>query len=260
MINLLKAKQAFKKTLEQFNEKEKLGFNLKIVHTYHVMDNSKTISCRLELSEEDILLAELIGLLHDIGRFEELIRFDKFDSVNNDHATVGVQLLFEGDLIRDFIEDSQYDEIIKKAILNHNKLVIENGLDDRTLLHSKIIRDADKLDNFRVAKEESIEAIFPNVVNKIEEFEYSEISDKVYDSIINKRCVDVHDRKTPLDYWCCLLAFIFDLNFKQSFEIIKENNYINLCIDRFNYYNQETKERMKKIKEITNNYIEEKTK
>lgn len=40
MINLLKAKQAFKKSLEQFNEKEKLGFNLKIVHTYHVMDNS----------------------------------------------------------------------------------------------------------------------------------------------------------------------------------------------------------------------------
>ena len=111
-----------------------------------------------------------------------------------------------------------------------------------------------------MAKEESIEARFPNVVNKIEEFEYSEISDKVYDSIINKRCVDVHDRKTPLDYWCCLLAFIFDLNFKQSFEIIKENDYINLCIDRFNYYNQETKERMKKIKEITNNYIEEKTK
>lgn len=260
MIDIIKAKKAFKQILERYNEKDKLGFDLKVVHTYHVMDNSKNIASRLGLCEEDIKLAELIGLLHDIGRFEELKKLDKFDSVNNDHAAAGVQFLFEGNLIREFIEDSQYDEIIKKAIFNHNKLDIESGLDERSNLHSKIIRDADKLDNYRVKKDEKIEAIFPNVVKDKESFEYSEISDKVYNSILKRQCVDIHDRKTPLDYWCCVLAFLFDLNFKVSFEIMKENDYINLCIDRLNYYKEDTNEKMKNIKSIMNNYIEDKIK
>lgn len=260
MINIEKAEKTFKQIIEQDTEKDKLGFKLKVVHTYHVMENAKEIATSLKLSDEDILLAELIALLHDIGRFDELKKLDKFDSVNNDHAEVGVKLLFEDNLIRDFIVDSKYDEIIKKAIINHNKYKIENGLDDRTILHAEIIRDADKLDNFRVKKEEKIEAIFPNVVNSRKQFEYSKISDEVYDSIIKKQCVDIHDRKEPLDYWCCVLAFIFDLNFKKSFEIMKDNNYIDICIDRLNYYDKETNKKMNNIKNIMNDYIDDKIK
>ena len=61
--------------------------------------------------------------------------------------------------------------IIKKAIENHSRLEIEENLDERTLLHSKIIRDADKIDNYRVKKDEKVEAIFPKRVNKIEDME-----------------------------------------------------------------------------------------
>jgi putative nucleotidyltransferase with HDIG domain len=43
-----------------------------VIHTYHVADNARNIAEKLKLSKEDIELAELIGLLHDIGRFEEL--------------------------------------------------------------------------------------------------------------------------------------------------------------------------------------------
>lgn len=50
-------------------------------------------------------------------------------------------------MIKNFIEDCQYYEIIKKSIENHSRLAIEKGLNERELLHSKIIRDADKLDN-----------------------------------------------------------------------------------------------------------------
>ena len=56
------------------------------------------------------------------------------------------------------------------------------------------------------------------------------------------------------------MAFIFDMNFKESFEILKEKDYINKTFDRFDFKDEKTKEDMEKIKEIANEYIEEKSK
>lgn len=257
MINIEKAKKSFKKFLEQYNEKS-IGFELKVIHTYHVVENAREIAIKLNLSDEDIYLAELIGLLHDIGRFEEITFLKQFDSISFDHASYGVKMLFENNLIRDFIEEDNYDEIIKNAIENHNKLSIQGELNDKCLLHSKIIRDADKLDNFRVKKEEDIRAIFPGKLKNKNDMENSTLSSKVYTSIKNKECVNIRDRLTILDYWVCVLAFIFDLNFKETFEIVKDNNYINILIDRFNYNYLDTKREMEDIKNILNDFINSK--
>ena len=86
MIDLNKARIAFKEYLNSFDNKEDPGFKLKVVHTYHVVDNAIMISEKLGLSKEDINLSALIGILHDIGRFDELKNLKKFDSVGNDHA------------------------------------------------------------------------------------------------------------------------------------------------------------------------------
>ena len=133
---------------------------------------------------------------------------------------------------------------------------IEEGLDERALLHSKIIRDADKLDNYRVKKEENIKAIFPTRVNKKEDIEESLLSNKVYETVLSRKCVDIHDRVTPLDFWICILAFTFDLNFDVTYKIVKENDYINILIDRFEYKDKETKRRMEDIRKILNQFIE----
>lgn len=258
MIDIKKAKSAMKDFLENYKNEKHIKYKLKTIHTYHVAEKAKEIAEELKLGKEDILLAELIGLLHDIGRFEELKITNELNNVKFDHAALGSKMLFENGLIRKFVEDDMYDEIIKKAIENHSRLVIEEGLDERTLLHSKIIRDADKLDNFRVVKEEKIHEIFPGKVNKQEDIENSTMSNKVYESIINKKCVDIHDRVTPLDFWVCILAFTFDLNFNVTYKMIKENNYINVLIDRFDYKDRKTKERMENIREITNKFVEEK--
>lgn len=259
MIDIEKAKIAFKDFLEEYKDKSDLGFELKIVHTYHVAENAKKIAQELNLGKEDIELAELIGILHDIGRFEELKITKELNSVKFDHAGHGSKMLFEKGMIRKFIEDNQYDNIIKRAIENHCKLEIEKDLDERTLLHSKIIRDSDKIDNYRVKKDEKIEAIFPKRVNKKEDMEESKMSDKVYNTILDKKCVDIHDRVTPLDFWVCILAFTFDLNFEVSYKIVKENDYINVLVDRFEYRDKETKNRMEKVRKIINGYVDEKT-
>ncbi len=256
MIDLQKARVAFKEYIGKYNNQDDPGFKLKVVHTYHVVDNAIMISKKLGLNEEDINLAALIGLLHDIGRFDELKSLKTFDSVRNDHAMYASKLLFDENLIDNFIDTDQYNNIIKKAIENHNKKEIEDGLLEKELLHAKIIRDADKLDNFRVKKEEKLENIFPGTVNSREEFENSLISDNVYNSILKEECVDIKDRKYPLDYWVCILAFTFDLNFKESLLIVKENDYINILVDRINY--KKSNERMNDIRNIVNNYIDKK--
>ena len=131
-------------------------------------------------------------------------------------------------------------------------------MNDKCLLHAKIIRDADKLDNYRVKSENKIEEIVPTRINKIEDIEESLLSDNVYQTIMNHNCVNVHDRKTPLDYWVCILAFTFDLNFDVTLKIVKENNYINFLIDRFEYKDKEAHERMENIRKVINEFIDPK--
>ena len=93
MIDLEKAKKAFKDYLQSYDNQDDHGFNLKIVHTYHVVENAENISKALSLSEEDIKLACVIALLHDLGRFDELKNRKRFDSVGNDHALFATKLL-----------------------------------------------------------------------------------------------------------------------------------------------------------------------
>ncbi len=92
------------------------------------------------------------------------------------------------------------------------------------------------------------------------DMENSKLSNKVYETVKREKCVDIHDRKTILDYWVCVLAFIFDLNFKESYEIVKENDYVNILIDRFNYNDLETKTRMEGIRNFMNDFINRKIK
>ena len=121
MIDIAKSKKQFKKYLDKYKDQDKLGCELKVIHTYKVIENAREIARKLGLTEEDEKLAELIALLHDIGRFEELNLFNQFESRSFNHADYGVKVLFEDKLIRDFVEDDSYDEIIRKAIYNHNK-------------------------------------------------------------------------------------------------------------------------------------------
>ena len=90
------ARQQFNNYLKDYdNHNDKI--RLKIVHTYGIVKESTDISSRMQLSEEDTTLAKIIGLLHDIGRFEQLKRFDSFLTDTMNHAAYGVKILFNND-------------------------------------------------------------------------------------------------------------------------------------------------------------------
>ena len=247
-IDLTAAKTAFSRFLKQYKNTNDPGFQLKVVHTFHVTENAKMLAELLKLSEEDIQLAQLIALLHDIGRFEELKITSELNNLYFDHASYGVKMLFEDHMIRDYIATDCYDAIIKAAILNHNKKEIQNRLEGKELLHAQLIRDADKLDNFRVKIEEPTENLFPGRVNSVKAMEESAISSKILQDLLSEKSADIHDRITPLDYYVTILGFVFDLNFKESKKIILEKNYINLMIDRYVYKNKNTGMQMEQIR------------
>lgn len=255
MIDFENAKNEFDKYLEKY-DKNSGEVNLKKVHTYEVVKLSEYIAKELNLDDEDIEIAKLIGLLHDIGRFEQITTTGSWmDSEKMNHAEYGVKILFENGMIRKFIKTDKYDNIIYKAIINHNKLDIEKGLNEKELLHTKIIRDADKLDNFRVKEMEELKNIFPF---NPETIDYEEISEKVYNDFMNRKCIVKKDRKTQIDFWISYIAFIFDLNFNISLKYIYDNNYIDKVINRIEYKNVETNKKMEEIRKFSKEYIKNK--
>lgn len=254
-VDYEKALKAFEEYLASY-DRSNGSINLKIIHTYEVVKLSEYIAKELKLSNEDIELAKVIALLHDIGRFEQIKTFKMFDDKKLEHAKYGVKVLFEDNkLIRKFIDTDEYDELIYKAIYNHNKLEIESNLTEHELLHAKIVRDSDKIDNFRVRVKDKFEDIFPRIYNK-DTINNEIISKEVFDTFISHKSVKVSDRKTILDYWYCVIAFIFDLNFDVSLKYVNEKNYINILIDRIKYQNKDTINKVEILRKEALEYIE----
>ena len=252
-IDMEHAKKEFDKYLRDF-DLENPKILLKKVHTYGVIKAADYICTREELGAGNRDLALLIALLHDIGRFEQLRAYNSYDDDRFDHARFGVKLLFEQGKIRDFISCADYDEVIRQSIAYHSMYRLPEIQDPRILLHCKIIRDADKLDNFRVKSVDSLEAHFDLPGEIIQK---EGISENVLQAVRDHRCVRREERKTHLDMWVSYMAFIFDLNFSSSFRFIQEHDYINRCIDRMDYSEKNTKESMEEVRRICLDYVQE---
>lgn len=244
MIDLTRVKMCFDEYVSNFDMSNKM-IKDKYYHTYRVCELSKNIAKSLNLNDEDISLAYLIALLHDIGRFLQAKEYNTFDDLKSvDHAYLGYKILFEEDLIRSFVDDDLYDDIIKKAILNHNKYEMQKDLNDRELLHSKIIRDADKLD------------IIYNIIH----FDNIVFSDN--DSFIRNEMIKCFKDNKPIrvklnttinEAILIRFAFVFDLNFNFSYEYYKKHDLVNKMYSKIH-----NKELFKDYIDILNNYIERK--
>ena len=77
MIDLEKAKNEFIKYTNNYDLTNS-HITRKIYHSLRVMEVSKKIAEDLKLTQEQIDLATLIGLLHDIARFEQRKRYGTY--------------------------------------------------------------------------------------------------------------------------------------------------------------------------------------
>ena len=251
MMDLQHAKKEFEHYLDDYDRTDD-KVCLKIVHTFGVTEYSRQIAERLMLSAEDTELAQLIGLLHDIGRFEQLKRFDSFEPTTMDHAAFGVRILFEEGKIRDFVKTDTWDDIIRTSIAKHSDFRLEGIEDSRTLMHARIIRDADKLDNCRVKLEDTIETILGI---SAEEVGKTSVSPRVMEQFRRKESILSSTRRTAMDYWLSYLAYFFDINYKVSWDIIREHDYVTRLIGRIPYSDPKARVQMDEARRSLHEYM-----
>lgn len=248
-IDLKKSQKEFLDYTEQFDLKNE-NIKLKQQHSLRVMKISKEIATKMGLTKNDIDLATLIGLLHDIARFEQYTQFQTFRDLESfDHGDYAIKIL-EKD-IRKYIETPEYDDIIKVAIKNHNKYQIEEGLKDRELLFAKIVRDADKLDILY----EAVEMFWNGIESQINS---SKISENILAQFKNNKQIKREKNSSnvqSVDKVISVISFIFDMNFKESLKILEKEDYINRILDRFDFEDKETKNNIKEIRNIANRYV-----
>lgn len=216
---------------------------LKIIHTFAVAEVMDRITMARKLTERQRYLAHLCAMFHDIGRFEQVKRYHTFmDHLSIDHARLGCEVLEEEGILKELAEKEQ--KRILTAIANHNRFQIEEGLDEETLLLCKLIRDADKCDIFRMyACENMLDAIGETE----QQVACETISESVYQSVMEHRCVKKEERKTGLDIWISFLAFFFDLYFKESMEVVMADGYYRQPFDRVTFTDPETERRVRMI-------------
>ena len=199
-----------------FNEE---AIRRKYEHSYRVMELGDKIVYSLGLEEDDSFLACMIGLLHDIGRFEQWTKYKTFkDFESVDHSDIAINLLFNDNYIKKFnLEEKDY-ELVKTAILNHNKHEIDKSIkDEHILLHSKIIRDADKIDILYQLSN-------PKIIRMDESDD--EISDSVINEFKNHKSIRYENIRNDNDRVISSISLIFDLNFDYSKKLIIQKEYL----------------------------------
>jgi putative nucleotidyltransferase with HDIG domain len=228
--------------------------NLKIKadHSRKVHQEIIGIANSLNLKEEDVFLVEILGLFHDIGRFKQYVKYQTFsDSKSQNHAELGVEVLKEHDVLKDLSEADK--EIILKSIINHSRAEIIPDENKRVIFFSKLIRDADKLDIWRLITEYYM--VKEQKENKTLELELpnsDEISDDVFESILNKKVVLKESMKSLNDFKLLQIAWLFDLNFEYSINRLYTQKYLDKI---FNTLPENQK--VNQIKQIVNAYFEE---
>ena len=252
MINIEKCKDEFLKYTERYDLTNE-NMKRKQLHSLRVMNKSREIAKSLNLSEEEIQVATLIGLLHDIGRFEQYTKYHTFSDRNSiDHAELSAEILQDKHYIKKYIEDEDWINVILVAIKNHNKYKIEKGLNKQKEMFCKIIRDADKADIMY----EGVN-IFWNKQSEREEIENTKIREGELETVKDHRLIDRRkiEHESKLDEMLIMLCFIFDINYPKTFEMIDREKIIDNIFKRFNFKDTKTKEEMKEINSEINKYI-----
>lgn len=248
--NVINAFAEYVRNYDPSDEKIKL----KIDHTYRVAGLCQRIAESLGLSETDVDIAWLLGMLHDIGRFEQIRRFGTFnDAQSVDHAEFGADLLFKEGLIRKFAEgyyeecelarsgNEEAEQIIKNnehhnkdtgllelAIRQHNKYRVKEDLTERQRMFCDILRDADKVDIFKVNADIPMEIIYDVTT---EELKSGVISKEVLESFYKRETVLKSVRKSAVDHIVGHISLLFELVYKESYRQAKEQGYVYKLLD-----------------------------
>lgn len=194
-------------------------------HSLRVASNSLILAKNVLQNEDENRVAEVNALLHDLGRAALIVEGKESPStIQRDHASVSAKIIQKMEFFNKLPVDVKL--IIQKSVENHNKQKLPKLDNEQQTTFARLLRDADKLDiydsSYRYFKEKyGIQPIMTfDLINGVE------ISEKIIKSIMAGKTASAEDMKTMNDYKLFLLSMAFDLNFKYTFRLVSEKQYI----------------------------------
>jgi len=226
---------------------------LKIEHTQRVVSDITEIGTELGLTRTQLDLAKIIGLLHDIGRFEQYRRYGTFsDAKSIDHAELGVEIIKEKEILQELPQSIQ--EIVVKSIKYHNKLSLPENDSEELVFYCKLLRDADKLDIFKVVTDYyAIRHLGRNETLELDLPETGDVSRAVYESVKKRQVVDFKMIKNLNDFKLLQAGWVFELNFIPTIRLFDVRGYLSM-IENF----LPSDEGLEEIFQMIRAYIEQK--
>jgi putative nucleotidyltransferase with HDIG domain len=202
-----------------------LPLQVKIEHTAAVQANMAHLAAALNGSAEDRVLAELAGLLHDVGRFPQYRRYHTFrDGASVNHARLGLREIGRHRVL-DGLPPAARRELAF-AIAHHNAFVLPPHPDRRRVLLARMLRDADKLDIWRVFKTYYCDGRRLNATVDLDLANTPGYTPAALESLRRGRMVrlaDVHNRN---DFKLLQIAWIHDLNLAPSFALMRDQGHL----------------------------------
>ena len=178
---------------------------LKYEHSYRVADLQVKYAKLLGFNKDDIEIAKIVGLVHDIGRFEQIRKYKTYmDFESMDHGSYGAKLLFEDGFIKEICDREDWYPIIKYAVISHNQWQLNKCSDERMMKHAMLIRDTDKIDILYLTGTLRETDLRPDD---------SKVSEKVKEYFRKHVLVDHRDIKTHNDEYVVKLAYPLDINY-----------------------------------------------
>ncbi len=227
--------------------------SLKIEHTDHVCSNIVSIARDLSLGRREVMLAETVALFHDLGRFRQYAEYKTFqDRKSRNHGLLAAMTLIENNVLKHLPDEEQ--QLVIQTIKFHNAFAIPDTFDDYATLFLKMVRDADKLDIFRVF----IEYYESSPENRASATAFGlpdtdTYSPSVISSLHNRRTASYRLLKTENDFKLLKLSWIYGLHFNYSLRIVQDNQYIKILAEKL----PQTDEIRSAVAEVEN-YVKEK--
>ena len=213
-------------------EEDRRNIQLKIDHSLHVAENIVDIACRLKVRENERMIAEAAGLLHDIGRFSQYAQYRTFeDRKSMNHGLLGTQVLLNEKVFNALSEIEQ--DLILRVVKFHSAYAIPSMIDDQSIFFLKMVRDADKIDIYRVfmeyyesPKDDRASATAFGVPDT------PEYSKEMLQCIFEKKVASYSTIKTENDFKLMQLSWIYDLNCTESLQVLQSKKYIHKLINK----------------------------
>jgi putative nucleotidyltransferase with HDIG domain len=203
------------------------NIEVKVRHTSYVCENAVLIAREEQMADNNILIAETAALFHDVGRFAQYAGYKTFrDNISVNHGRLGAEILREKKVLEGIAPREQ--ELIINTVQFHNTFEVPAFEDEEKILFVRLIRDADKLDIWRVFAEyfHGAEDVQASAVG-LGLPDLPEYSQTVLSCLHKKTLASLPYLKTLNDFKLMQLSWVYDLNFRPSFRLLAERNLIH---------------------------------